>query len=80
MLVKVSDEQYNSYISRLSTSIHKAYNYTQLKKLQPSLIMAQRQATNRNRTFRVLCVLQDFNAKCYHFDKLHRPKGLSCTK
>lgn len=77
MLAKVTDEAYSEYLARLSISIHKAKNYQELSRLQPSLVMVQRQATNSNRTFRVLCVLQDFNAKCRHFDKLYITKGLS---
>lgn len=75
MLVKVTDEAYSEYLARLSSSIKKVRNYQELSRLQPSLDMAQRQATTSNRTFRVLCVLQDFNAKCRHFDKLHIPKA-----
>lgn len=77
MLIEVTDDAYNKYITRLSSAIHNARTYMELTRLQPSLIMAQRQATNRNRTFRVLCVLQDFNSKCKHFDKLHVPKAFT---
>lgn len=80
MLVKVTDTQFNRYIDRLSRSINNTSTMVELSKLQPSLIMAQRQATTSNRAFRVLFMLQDFNAKCKHFDKLHITKGFSCMK
>lgn len=75
MLLKVTDEAYGKYLRRLSSTIHNARTYMELAKLHPSIVMAQRQATNSNRTFRVLCVLQDFNSKCKLFDKLHVPKA-----
>lgn len=63
MLKRVTDDQYEEFIKRLFKAVNDAQTYQELQKLQPSLIMAQRQATTSHRAFRILCVLQDFNHK-----------------
>lgn len=64
MLLKVTDLQYNQFTLQLSRSIQKAKTIEELKLLQPSLIMAQRQSTTTQRTAKILWILKDFNRKC----------------
>lgn len=63
MLLQVTDLQYDKFTLQLSRSIRKVTTIQELRRLQPSMIMAQRQATTTKRTAKILWILKDFNRK-----------------
>jgi len=59
-MLRVTEEQFNTYCKRLGSAISGA-SLVELKLLVPSLVHLQKQCNNTTRTWKAMSLLQDFN-------------------